>query len=315
MDHRGKLLLLGAVGIALIAVYVLAGVGFHWDYVLARRVLKLAAVVVTAVVIACSTVIFQTITANRILTPSIIGIDSLYVLLQTALVFFFGATSAAWVHAGVHFSLSAGLLIVFAVLLYRPLFRRESFNLHFVLLVGLVFGVFFQSAATFLQVLIDPNEFLVLQGRMFAGFNAVDSRRFFIALGAAVAIAVYFLPAARYLDVLALGRDQAVNLGVDYEATVRRLWVVVTALVSVATSLAGPVTFLGLLVANLAYEYFHTHRHAILLVGSSLISAVALVGALLLVERVFSFTTSVSVIVNFVGGVYFLRLVLKEARP
>src|SRR5690606_17634854 len=162
MDHRGKLLLLGAVGIALMAVYALAGVGFHWDYVLARRVLKLAAVVVTAVVIACSTVIFQTITANRILTPSIIGIDSLYVLLQTALVVFFRATSAAWVHAGVLFSLSAGLLIVFAVLLYRPLRRRVSPTPHFVLPVGPVLRVCFHSPASYSPVLIDPNEFRVL---------------------------------------------------------------------------------------------------------------------------------------------------------
>ena len=315
MGTRGKLLLLGGIGIALILLYVFQGIGFHWDYVMARRVLKVAAAALTAVVVACSTVIFQTITTNRILTPSVIGIDSLYILMQTAVVFVLGATSAAWTNVALHFTLSAGLLIVFSVFLYRGFFRREAFNLYLILLIGLVFGIFFQSVASFLQMLIDPNEFLILQGRMFADFNAVDIRRFIIALGAVVLVTAYFTPSLKYLDVLGLGRDHAVNLGVDYDGTVRRLWVVITAFVAVATALAGPVTFLGLLVANLAYEFFKTHRHAVLLAGSSLISIVSLTGALLVVERVFTFTTTVSVIVNFVGGVYFLRLVLKESQP
>lgn len=315
MGARGKLLLLSWIGVALALVYVFQGIEWHWDYVMARRVLKVAAAALTAVVVACSTVIFQTITTNRILTPSVIGIDSLYILMQTAVVFVLGATSAVWTNVAVHFTLSAGLLIAFSVLLYRGFFRREAFNLYLILLIGLVFGIFFQSVASFLQMLIDPNEFLILQGRMFADFNAVDIRRFTIALVTAVLVTVYFIPSLRYLDVLALGRDHALNLGVDYDGTVRRLWIVITAFVAVATSLAGPVTFLGLLVANVAYEFFKTHRHKILLPGSSLISIVALLGALLIVERVFTFTTTVSVIVNLIGGVYFLRLVLKESQP
>ena len=48
---------------------------------------------ITGVAIAYSTVIFQTITHNRILTPSIMGLDSLYLLVQTVVIFFLGSKS------------------------------------------------------------------------------------------------------------------------------------------------------------------------------------------------------------------------------
>ncbi|WP_276676016.1 iron chelate uptake ABC transporter family permease subunit, partial [Caldibacillus debilis] len=79
-------------------------------------------------------------------------------------------------------------------------------------------------------------------------------------------------------------------------------------------ALAGPVTFLGLLVANLSYEYLKTYRHRELILGAILISIIALVGGQWIVERVFSFSTTLSVIINFIGGIYFIYLLLKENR-
>ncbi|MEJ7178145.1 iron chelate uptake ABC transporter family permease subunit, partial [Staphylococcus caprae] len=57
-----------------------------------------------------------------------------------------------------------------------------------------------------------------------------------------------------YLDVLLLGRAQAINLGVSYETMTRLLLILVALLVSISTALVGPVTFLGLLTVNLAHE-------------------------------------------------------------
>jgi len=118
----------------------------------------------------------------------------------------------------------------------------------------------------------------------------------------------------KYLDVLSLGKDQAVNLGVDYDYVVKRLLVVVAILISVSTALVGPITFLGLLVVNVAYQLFSTYKHTYLILGSVLISIVALIGGQLIVERVFTFSTTLSVIINFIGGVYFIYLLLKESK-
>ena len=53
------------------------------------RALSLIAIVITGAAIALATMIFQTVVNNRILTPSILGLDSLYLLIQTTIIFLF----------------------------------------------------------------------------------------------------------------------------------------------------------------------------------------------------------------------------------
>lgn len=309
---KTKIGVLALVAIVLIAIFMLIDAGGNWDYVLPRRFKKILAIILTGSVIAISTVIFQTITNNRILTPSIIGLDSLYMFIQTFVIFFLGSASKTAMDKNLNFVLSVGLMILFAALLYKVLFKREGRNIYFLLLIGLIFGTLFNSLASFLQVLIDPNEFMILQDRMFASFNNVNTDLLVISCALVLGIILYLRPFLKYLDVLSLGRDDAINLGVDYDYVVKRLLIVIAILVSIATALVGPITFLGLLVANVAYQFMKTYKHSYLLFGASLISIIALVGGLLIVERVFTFSTTISVIVNFIGGVYFIYLLLKE---
>ncbi|CAM4308372.1 putative ABC transporter permease protein YclO [Paenibacillus macerans] len=312
LSHKTKLAILVGIGILLVVVFMTIDVGGHWDYILPRRGKKLLAILLTGTAVAFSTVVFQTITNNRILTPSIIGLDSLYMLLQTFIVFLFGGTALTLMSKNLRFLLAVGFMVLFAGLLYRLLFRKEGRNIYHLLLIGLVFGTFFSSLSSFLQKLIDPNEFLVIQDKMFASFNNVDTDLLMISLAGVLLVGWYFARFSKYLDVLALGRDHAVNLGISYEFVVKRMLIVVAVLISISTALVGPITFLGLLVANVAYQFLDTYRHQTLILGASLISFIALLGGQLLVERVFTFSTSLSVIINFIGGVYFIYLMLKE---
>jgi iron complex transport system permease protein len=312
MSNKVKISILAALSVILVLVFLFIDLGSNWDYVLPRRGEKILAIVVTGSVIAFSTMIFQTITNNRILTPSIIGLDSLYMLIQTVLIFVFGSMSVTVLDKNINFMLSVGLMVLFAGILYRLLFKREGQNIYFLLLVGLIFGTFFGSISSFMQVLIDPNEFLVVQDKMFASFNNVNTDLLIISIVTIAIVGIYVSRFVKYLDVLSLGKEQAVNLGVDYDYVVKRLLVVIAILVSVSTALVGPITFLGLLVANVAHEFLKTYQHKHLIAGSVFISIVALVGGQLIVERVFTFSTSLSVIINFIGGVYFIYLLLKE---
>ncbi|MDU4694830.1 MAG: iron chelate uptake ABC transporter family permease subunit [Paenibacillus sp.] len=312
MSLKAKLWTLAGIAVLLAVVFMTIDAGGQWDYILPRRGKKLIAILLTGTAIAFSTVVFQTITNNRILTPSIIGLDSLYMLLQTVIVFFIGGTALTMMSKNLRFVIAVGLMVVFAMLLYRMLFRKEGRNIYHLLLIGIIFGTFFSSVTSFLQKLIDPNEFLVIQDKMFASFNNVNSDLLLISLAGVLLVALYFTKFAKYLDVLSLGRDHAVNLGVSYEYVVKRMLVVVAILISISTALVGPITFLGLLVANVAYQFLNTYRHKILILGASLIGFIALVGGQLIIERVFTFSTSLSVIINFAGGVYFIYLLLKE---
>src|SRR5699024_4913903 len=220
------------------------------------RFIKVAAIIVTGSAIAISTTIFMTITNNRILTPSVMGLDALYLLIQTVIIFLFGSGSLIMMNSHLNYMISIGLMILFSLLLFRILFRGEQQNIYILLLVGIILGTFLGSFTSFMQVLIDPNEFMVAQDRMFASINNVNSDLLYISLLIFGLVILYLLRFFKYLDVLALGKDQAVNLGVPYDHVVKHLLVIVVILVSVATALVGPITFLGLIVVNLAYEFF-----------------------------------------------------------
>lgn len=312
MHNNVKTSILAIVALLLIAIFLFTDVGSQWDYVLPRRGMKILAIVLTGASIGLSTLVFQTITNNRILTPSIIGLDSLYMLIQTVLVFAFGSANLTMLSKNGNFLLSVGLMVFFSGILYKILFKREGNNLYFLLLIGLIFGTLFQSLSSFMQVMIDPNEFLLIQDKMFASFNNINTDLLMLSIIAVLAVLAYAFRFLKYLDVMSLGKEQAVNLGVDYDYVVKRLLIVIAILISISTALVGPITFLGLLVVNVAYQFFNTYKHSYLILGSIFLSIIALVGGQLIVERVFTFSTTLSVIINFIGGIYFIYLLLKE---
>lgn len=314
MRNSTKLIILTVIAVIFCGLYLFQGLNGSFDYALPRRGIKVLAMVLTGVAVAYSTVIFQTITHNRILTPSIMGLDSLYLLLQTVIIFFLGSSHVTIVNKQVNFILSVSAMIIFALLLYRFLFRGGNRPIYFLLLVGIIVGTFFGSISTFLQVLIDPNEFMLVQDKMFASFNNVSSELVWWALGFIALTLVIGWQYFSELDVLSLGRDTAINLGVSYDKIVKTMLVLSSVLIAVSTALVGPITFFGLIVANLSYQFFKTYKHSVLIVGASVMSVIALVGGQWVVERVFTFSTTLSVIINFIGGVYFIYLLLKESR-
>lgn len=307
-------MLLSVAALAAIGAYLFYGLNGSYEYALPRRGMKALAMLLTGVAIAYSTVVFQTITHNKILTPSIMGLDSLYMLLQTVIIFFLGSSHYLIVNKNANFFLSIAAMVVFALLLYQLMFKGSKQPIYFLLLIGIILGTFFQSISSFLQVLIDPNEFLSVQDKMFASFNNISSDLVWVAGGVIILVLIYGWRQMAELDVVSLGRETAINLGVPYDKVVRSMLVLSSILIAVSTALVGPITFFGLIVANLSYQLFKTYRHGILIAGAGIISIIVLVGGQWLVERIFTFSTTLSVIVNFIGGLYFIYLLLKEAK-
>lgn len=304
---------LAALAVVAVAAFMLLGANGNWGFVLPFRATKLAGLALVGYSVAVSTVLFQTVTGNRILTPSIMGFDTLFILIQTVVVFFFTSRALAAVDPRLQFVLEVAVMIGFSGLLFRWLFLGAERSLHLLVLVGIVFGVFFRSLANLMQRMMDPNEFLVLQDRFFASFNAVEPSLLGIS-AAAVALASAALWRIRHrLDVLLLGRAAAIGLGVDYRATVMQLLVIMAVLVAVSTALVGPVTFFGLLVASLARALAGDGRHRYVIPAAVLAAIICLVGGQALMERVFSFGTALSIIIEFLGGLVFILLVLRGA--
>lgn len=310
-----RLLLMLLAALAAAALFMTAGSTGDWSFLLMFRGTKLAVMVLVACAIAVSTVLFQTITHNRILTPALIGFDALYALIQAAAAYGLGSELAQLGEASVgQFLVQVVVMAGLACALFFWLFTDSTQSLHRMILVGIIFGLLFRSLTNLIMRMIDPNEFLVLQDRLFASFNYAEGSLLIVAavlLGACALVTWRLLP--RY-DVIALGRPMAVGLGVQYHRTVLLTLVLIAVMVSVSTALVGPITFLGLLVSNLAYFLLGTDRHRYTLPAAILIAITLLVGGQAVLEHVLKLGTSVSVVIEFVGGLLFLVLITAKAK-
>ncbi len=311
---RKRIFLLIALTLTVILVFAFTKLGSDPAYVLPRRGMKLAAIILVAASVGYSSVVFQTLTQNRILTPSIMGFESVYVLFQTLIVFVYGDLTFQVVQSQTNFLISVLLMFGFALVLYVALFRKGNTHVYFLLLVGLILGAIFGSASSFLQLLIDPNEFLIVQRHLFASFNNINTD--LLGISAVVLLISFFIGGSilRQLDVLSLGKEHAISLGIEYRRLVQISLLLIALQVSISTALVGPITFLGILVANLSYEILPSHKHQHTILGATLAGIILLVGGQYLVEHLFNMNTTISILINFVGGLYFIILLLKSRK-
>ncbi|PVW94319.1 iron ABC transporter permease [Campylobacter jejuni] len=307
---RKKMLILSFLTLNMIGIFIFVGLNGFDEYALKSRFLQIAAIIIVAICIAVSTVIFQTLCNNKILTPAIIGLDSLYMLLQSALIFSFGAANLSVYKNDINFLITLVCMVVFSLGLYKILFSSDR-SIYLIMLLGLVFGTLFSTLSSFFEVLIDPDEFMVIQGRMFASFDNIAFDVLILAYIVSFLSFIWIFRYMKFLDPLNLGKDLAINLGINYQKISKQLMIIIAILTSISTALVGPITFLGLLVVNITYELFKTAKHSILLSACILISILALLGGVFFVSRVFDYNATISVVINFLGGIYFIYLVLK----
>lgn len=310
----GRRLIFLCVALALAcAVWLFLGVKGPWSFILPFRAEKLAAMLLVAVCLSVATVLFQTITMNRILTPSIMGFDSLYVLILTVLVHSFGSETYVKLPVIGLFALNVGLMSVLGLGLFLLLLKGARGEMMRLVLTGLIFGVLMRSGTEFLQRLIDPVEFSVVTSVTYARFNTVDD--VLLPVTAAVTAPVLWLAwrMRHRLDVLGLGEATALSLGEPPRRGQAQALVLICVLVAAATALVGPMAaFFGLIVSALAHVITPTERHAVLLPSAALTGAIILVGGQTIMERVLSLATPISVVIEAVGGALFLFLLLKR---
>ena len=304
---------LAALSIALLALaFVLLGSGLDTDYVIPKRLVRLASIVIGGICVAVSAIVFQALVNNRILTPSIMGYEAVYLLWQAMLLLLLGTHGLSM--PGVHgnFLVSVLLMLTYSWALQWWLLRRGRNDVYVLLLLGLVLTMVIGTFTQFVQLRISPGEFAVFQGVSYTSFNRAKPETL---LYAAIAVAVACVVVRKtlpVLDVLALGREQAISLGVPHGRYLQLYLALIAILVALSTSLVGPTAFMGIFVANIVYALVPHARHRVTLpLGCAVAIAIFLV-AQLLVEHVFNYKTTVSILVNLVCGVYFLALIVRK---
>lgn len=236
----------------------------------------------------------------------------MYVMIQVILVATFGGLSTLVMDSRVNFLLSGGLMILSAMTLFHFYFKRQNRNIFTLLLIGIVLGSLFTSVTGFFAMLMDPNEFTYIQGAMFASFNNVNAEMVYWSVVPLLLSIAWLLTLSPQLDMMWLGEDNAKSLGIDTKKLIVKVMLNITILVSISTALVGPVLFFGLIVVAVSRQIFKTYQHHFLILGSSVLAVLMLVSGQWFVENILDFQTTISVIINLLGGGYFLLLLMQQ---
>ena len=313
-----KLAILAVLTVIAVIAFMTIDVNFSKPkflrFAMELRIPKLLAMLIAAFAIGAASIVFQSVINNTIVTPCLLGMNALYTLIHTLVYFVFGSASILARNSNLAFAVDLVIMGTVATFIYGYLFKKTNYNVLYVMLIGTVLSSFFGSIQSTMIRVMDPNEYEELLLNLVASFDSVHSE---IILAGALILAVMIFILRKdiaLLDVITLGKNQAINLGVDYDRTIRRLLIGVTICIAVATAMVGPISFLGLILANLARQLMKTYRHTHLMLASAMIGMMVLVAGQCLVEHVFAYAIPVSVFITIGGGVYFLFLLLRQKR-
>lgn len=280
--------------------------------VVRRRLIAIIAMIIAAICQSLSTIAFQSITNNRIITPSILGFESLYSTIQTSMIYFFGVNTLISFKGTTAFFIQVIAMVLLSLLLYGWLLSGKYSSIQFMLLIGIVIGTGLGSLSSFMRRMLSPSEFDVLQARLFGSVNNADAEYFPIVIPLVIIIALLLIFSAKKLNVLSLGKDVAMTFGLNYRWNMIYVLILVSILMSISTALVGPMTFFGFLVATLAYQAAPTYDHRYVFPMALAIGFLIMTSAYFFMYHVFNAQGVVSVIIELFGGLIFLTVILRK---
>lgn len=253
---------------------------------------------------------FQAISRNPLADPSVLGVSSgaSFGLLVAVVLGIAGPTANPVVPT--LFAFGGALLA--AVLVYAVAQVDGRLPMTTLLLSGVIIGLFFTSCVMLATVALGAAE---LQGVVFwlMGNLAPVGGGTLLVLGSVLGVAVVVLVRqAPRLNLLALGEEQALQLGVEAERVKRVVFVVASLATGAAISAAGSIGFVGLIVPHAARLLLGPDNRA-LVPTSVLLGAAFLILADLGARTVAAPTElPVGVITSFCGAPLFVYLLRRR---
>ena len=118
--NKKQIIIMSIMALTFLTLFIVWGLtAKNYRFNLSLRIPKVLDILIAGGTISVASILFQTITNNRIITPSIIGLDSLYTLVQTIVVFVFGSTSIFMVNKTINFLASGTLMVLLAMVLFK----------------------------------------------------------------------------------------------------------------------------------------------------------------------------------------------------
>lgn len=278
--------------------------------ILSYRYPKLIAIVVAGIIISITSLLFQTITQNRILTPNMLGFDTIFVAIQTIIVYYFSNISILN-NSIVNFIFSVVVMVVVTLTMYKTVLNKSNNNIIILLLIGLVITTFINSFISFIQSLMSPEEFFNLANKTTVSLSNITEELLIIAVPLLIIIMYLIFKDSKKYEIISLGEDNAKNLGLDYVKEVNKNLVYIAFAMSIATALVGPLSFLGLISVNITRESLKTNNHRLLMIFSSMVSVIFILVSSMILDFT-GMNITISMVINLLGGAYLIYLILKE---
>jgi iron complex transport system permease protein len=280
--------------------------------VLSLRLPRIAVAAVAGGALAVAGVGFQALTRNPLAEPSIIGVSSgaafgVVVAQLTATGAGLGDTFRL-----VAFGLAGALLA--GVTVYLVATTRAGFPVSTLLLSGVIVGVFFSAAITVVTSLVDVNRLGGIIHWLLGNIGPVAPLPLLVFASLAATGVALILRRARELNVLALGEESALQLGVDAGRLKRQIFFGAALLTAAVVAFTGPIGFVGLIVPHVLRMLLGSDNR-VLVPAAFVGGAIFLLGADTLARNIVApAELSVGVITSFCGAPFFVYLLRTRDR-
>jgi len=277
------------------------------------RIPRVVAAFLAGVALACGGAAFQAVFRNPLATPFTLGVAS-GAAFGVALVSRLGIVAAL---AGLPLlpvgAFAGSLLAVAAVWFITRL--RPAFSTTVLLLAGVAMSFFFSSLILFLQYTASLGDSYRIVRWLMGGLGAVDTQAAF-QLAPFVVMGVAVLAwNARELDLLAAGEDIAASRGVEVEKVRKVVFLTTSVMVGGVVAVCGPIAFVGLMAPHIC-RLLVGADHRFLLPAACLFGGLFLTICDTLARTVIApVELPVGVITSFLGGPFFLWLLLRRHGP
>jgi iron complex transport system permease protein len=312
----GGALLLGSVPVSPTAILrVLAGErpgGIEATIVLDLRLPRIAVAALAGAALAVAGVAFQALTRNPLADPAILGVSSGAAFgVVLAQLWGLGANvlSALGLSA---FAFAGAVLAAGAVYLIAASDGRLP--LQTLLLAGVIVGLFFSSAITVLISVLDVNRLGGVIHWLLGNLGPIPPASLGVFAALAGVGCWLVVTRARQLNLLALGEEAALQLGLDAEGLKLRTFTGAALLTAAVVAFAGPIGFVGLIVPHMLRSLLGPDNRlllpAALLGGGIFLLAADTVARSILAPA----ELSVGVITAFCGAPFFVYLLRTRYR-
>lgn len=267
------------------------------------RLPRTAAALICGAALAVSGAVIQGVLANRLASPSIIGVNSGAGLAVTI-------CSAAGIYGGWRLSLFAFLGAFAAVMLVSLGSRKWGASRGTVILIGVAMNSLLGAVSDTIVTLV-PNVGVMSNDFKIGEFSAVTYQKLVPAAVIVVVTIIVLLTLTNELDVLTLGEDNAKGLGMN-TMLMRSLFLILAALLAgCAVSLAGLLSFVGLIVPHIVRRLAGSKSsHLIPLCGLFGAAFVCLCDTI--ARTAFApYEIPVGIIMAFLGAPFFVFILIK----